>query len=55
MLHNRISPGLFGGQLHDQHAFRPDVRLEDALLVVENVVESVVDKLERGMKALKVF
>ena len=38
LLYNRIAPILLRGQSHDQHAFTPDVRIEDALLCAEIII-----------------
>lgn len=41
MMYNRISSGLFRHQSIDQYAFTPHIRLEDAVIIVENVIEYV--------------
>ena len=43
MVYNRIAPSLFNSQSKDQHAFTSHIRLEDALVVVENVVEYALE------------
>ena len=42
-MYSRISPGLSVQQSYDQHAFARDVRVEDVLLVVENIIEYVLE------------
>ena len=43
MIHNRFSPSLFRPQSVDQHIFTFHIRLEDALVIVENDVEYVLE------------
>ena len=39
MIFKRISPGVFRHQSVDQYSFSSHIRLEDALVIVENMIE----------------
>ena len=43
LLYNRIAPALFQNQSMDQHAFTPHIRIEDALLCAEVVIEYALE------------
>ena len=43
ILYNSISLGLFANQFAHQHAFTPDVRIEDTLLIADNVFEYALE------------
>ena len=42
-MYHRLSPILFQRQSHDQHAFTPGVRIEDALVSAEIVIEQSLE------------
>ena len=43
LLYNRISPILFSYQSRDQHAFTPNLRIEDALLCAETTIQYALE------------
>ena len=43
LLYHRLSPTLFHHQSHDRHAFTPGIRIEDALLCAEVVIENSLE------------
>ena len=43
LLYNRLAPLLHQAQSRDQHAFTPSVRIEDALLCAEMMIEYALE------------